>query len=133
MKIDSILNILQKGETSKSELEIILSKFKIPKSIVIVQSELPSVIDRFENIIMNLGSYENGGSHWVALNTKKKLYHDSFSQPPPEIVPSDYKYKKNTEIQGYDKQFCGSFTLLWLYYVNFKTERQFYNVFVDLY
>ena len=85
---------------------------------------------------MNLDDI-SGGTHWTAINTKKKLYFDGYSQPKPNIVPNDYRESKlNFEIQSinsFNSTSCGGLSVLWLWYVNYSTERKFYSLYKDVY
>jgi hypothetical protein len=115
-----------------------LDLYNIAKSIgiknlkIIRKKDLRKYIHRYENIILNLD--DNGaGTHWVALNTSKKLYFDSYNQAPPSIIPSDYKFNKNFEIQAIDDEFCGQLCLIWIWYINNQSEKAFYKLFKDVY
>jgi hypothetical protein len=116
----------------------ILDLYNIARSIgltnlkVIRKKDLRKYIHRYENIILNLDDI-GSGSHWVAINTTKKVYFDSYNQPPPEIIPDDYKYNKNFEFQSIDDEFCGQLCLLWTWYINNETEYKFYKLFKDVY
>ena len=73
-------------------------------------------------------------THWVALYKPKKLYFDSYAQSPPTVVPKNYKMAStNKEIESMDGNNCGQLCLLWLYYVNFKSNDEYYKLFKDLY
>ena len=115
------------NRSSKYDLYNLAKSINLDDLIIIRKNELPYYIDKYENIIMNLDSVGNG-SHWVALNTKHKIYFDSYGQPPPNIVPKSYKYVKEFELQsinGISSTMCGQLSL---YFLNFLKKNNNYNI-----
>jgi hypothetical protein len=111
----------------------LLHKLGIDNTIVIRKSLLKDYLknNSVSNIIINLDSIGNG-THWVACNTAKKMYFDSYAQPPINAI-KDYKYNKTKEIQLLTNMNCGALCCLWLYFVNKKNVDEFYKLFHDLY
>lgn len=125
------LNYINRSSTT--DLYNLAESIGLKNLIIIRKSELPLYIDKYENIILNLGD----STHWCVLNTKKKRYFDTYGQPPPLIVPKDYTYsKKKFEIQAIDgasSTMCGQACCVWLWYINNKSETAFYKEFKDIY
>lgn len=116
-------------QTTSSELVELMNKMRIPSNAAIRKKDLFKTKAR--NVIINLDD-TGSGSHWVAVCKPKKLYFDSYGQPPPEVIPTDYKYSTKI-IQGIQQRDCGQLCALWLYYVNFENEDKFYQLFNGLY
>lgn len=84
------------------------------------RDRLPVHSNDIESFIVNLDSYKNRGTHWVAIKKyfKKAYYYDSFGvEPPLEIL----KYLKGCEIiynieqhQQFDTYICGQLCLKFL-------------------
>lgn len=127
------LNYINRSSTT--DLYNLAESIGLTNLIIIRKNDLLKYIDKFENIIINLDN--TIGSHWCALNTKKKRYFDSYGQPPPLIVPKDYTYsKKKFEIQaisGASSEMCGQLSCIWLHFINNSTEKAFYANFKDIY
>ena len=66
--------------------------------------------------IINIGNYENGGSHWCAFYIKdnKSFYFDSFNGAPDKFLlnqlPKPIVYH-NYKIQNIYSKLCGSYCL----------------------
>ena len=86
--------------------------------------------------VINLGEYENTGTHWVSLFVKPKytVYFDSFGV---ESIPKEIKkfirneIKSNIfRIQAYDSIICGYFCIEFInYMLNGKTLLDYTNLF----
>ena len=69
---------------------------------------------------LNIGNYQNGGSHWCAFYIKdnKSYYFDSFGGQPDKFLlnqlPKPLIYH-TYEIQDIDSKFCGSYCLYFFY------------------
>jgi len=122
------------NESTDTYLKNLLEKLKVKDFKIIRKKDLPYFLLNHKNInnyIINLD--DNGpGTHWTALNTKKKVYFDSFGLHPPNEIPSNYKYYNNI-IEGIDDNDCGQLSALFLYYVNHKNIKDFFNLFNKLY
>jgi hypothetical protein len=81
-----------------------------------------------EYSILNMGTPMIGGSHWIAVSNKDKLYFDPLGLPPPKVIPRDYKYYK-INIQDYRYGHCGDFVVLWLWYLQHDKLSDFYKSF----
>ena len=120
------------NRSSDYELLDLGNKLGLQNLIVCAKSDLPKYLSnkKIKNIIFNMGN----STHWVALYKPKKLYFDSYAQAAPSIVPKNYKMAStNKEIESMDGNNCGQLCLLWLYYVNFKSNNEYYMKFKDLY
>jgi len=85
-----------------------------------------------ENIIINLDNKGNG-THWVSCNKIKKIYFDSYAQPPPNVL-KDYKEASTSkQLQSISSADCGWLCSLWLYYINYKSNKEYYDLFKDVY
>ncbi len=121
--------------TSTEDLYQLLKDLNIKDAIVIRKHQLSNILKhkKYKNIIMNLDDFNNG-THWVALNTDKKLYFDSYAQLPPLNVPKNYKMASDhIELQDIEGTNCGALCALWLYYINKKNNKSFYKLFIDVY
>ena len=121
--------------TSISDLNHIAKVLKVNNFTVCRLDELPRVLNQknIDNIVINLDSI-GSGSHWVSINRSKKLYFDSYAQPAPNGVPKNYKLaSQSKEVQSIAATDCGSLCLLWLHYVNYKSNAEYYKLFKDVY
>lgn len=123
------------ARTSIIDLEHILNKLGIKNYIICRKGELKNYIKnkKITNYIINLDDVNNG-THWVAMNTTKKLYFDSYALDKPLEIPKDYKLAStNKELQSIESEICGQLCSLWLYYVNHKSNNDYYELFKDVY
>jgi hypothetical protein len=49
---------------------------------------------KYDYCILNMGNLITGGTHWIAVSNKDKMYFDPLGLPRPRIIPSDYKYRE---------------------------------------
>jgi len=130
------MNLINRSSTS--DLYDLAKKVGLKDLIVIRKKDFHNYKNSYENIIINLDDVANG-SHWCAVNTKHKIYFDSYNQPPPNVIPKDYKQANSQfEIQSLDSQFCGQISILFLYYLQKnknpdKGIKEFYSKFKDVY
>jgi hypothetical protein len=118
--------------TSTADLYDLADKIGLKNLIITSKSGFAQAERQYESIVMNLN--DTVGSHWTAVNTKKKLYFDSYNQPPPECIPRSYKSANHDfEVQSIDAQDCGQLSVLFLYYCKYKSVREFYRLFKDVY
>jgi hypothetical protein len=123
------------ARTSIIDLENILNKLGVKNYIICRKGELKNYLKnkKITNYIINLDDVDNG-THWVAMNTTKKLYFDSYAQEKPLEIPKDYKLAStNKELQSIEAEICGQLCCLWLYYVNHKSNNDYYELFKDVY
>ena len=121
--------------TSTLDLYKILNDLGVHNTKIIRKHQLKDTLKekKYKNIIINLDDF-GGGTHWVACNTDKKLYFDSYSQPKPFGIPPSYKRSSTKkELQDVEGENCGALCCLWLYYINFKSNDKFYSLFRDVY
>jgi len=123
------------ARTSIIDLENILNKLGVKNYIICRKGELKNYIKnkKITNYIINLDDVNNG-THWVSMNTTKKLYFDSYALDKPLEIPKDYKLAStNKELQSIEAEICGQLCCLWLYYVNHKSNNDYYELFKDVY
>jgi hypothetical protein len=96
------------------------------------KEEIPKILKnkKITNIIFNMGY----SSHWCSINTTKKIYFDSYASYKPKVIPKDFKRAStNKELQSISSEMCGQLCCLWLYYINYKSNKQYYELFKDIY
>ena len=83
---------------------------------------------------VNIGDYENGGSHWCAFYIKdnKSYYFDSFGGQPDRFLlnqlPKPILYH-NYKIQDINSKLCGSYCLYFFYLIE---RMNFYDAILKL-
>lgn len=126
------------NRSSTNELYALANKLGLKNVIIIRKNKFNDYQKDYENIIMNLDDINNG-SHWICVNTKHKIYFDSYNQPMPNIIPKDYKQANSQfEIQSLNSEMCGQLCVLFLYYLQKnknpdKSIKEFYSKFKDVY
>jgi hypothetical protein len=126
------------NRSSTNELYALANKLGLKNVIIIRKNKFNDYQKDYENIIMNLDDINNG-SHWICVNTKHKIYFDSYNQPMPNIIPKDYKQANSQfEIQSLNSEMCGQLCVLFLYYLQKnknpdKAIKEFYSKFKDVY
>ena len=135
------------NRSSTNELYALANKLGLKNVIIIRKNKFNDYQKDYENIIMNLDDINNG-SHWICVNTKHKIYFDSYNQPMPNIIPKDYKQANSQfEIQSLNSEMCGQLCVLFLYYLQKNTHgkpngrrqnpdksiKEFYSKFKDVY
>lgn len=120
--------------TSTSDLYALLEKLKITGVHICRLAQVPAALSKgYRSLIINLDS-EGPGSHWVALDTKKKMYFDSYAQPMPREIPKGYTSSStHKQLQSLDGTACGGLCCLWLYYVRNYSNDDYYKIFKDVY
>jgi hypothetical protein len=121
--------------TSTRDLYSLLHKLNVKNVIVCRKGEVKKYLKNkmIKNYVINLDDIGNG-SHWVALNTTKKIYFDSYAEEKPLSIPKDYKRAStNKELQTLESTDCGGLCCLWLYYINNKSNDDYYSLFKDVY
>lgn len=80
--------------------------------------------------ILNMGTPQIGGTHWLALSNKDKMYFDPLGLPRPRVIPADYKYR---EVDIQDPRFghCGQYSVLCLSYLQLNQLDKFYKLFLS--
>ena len=114
--------------------------------MVFIQDNLPNKIKKGAYII-NLGEYENTGTHWIALivKTNEVIYFDSFgiehipikinkfigNEQSPSAKARNKKIKANIfRIQAHDSIMCGYFCIEFINYMfKSKTLLDYTNLF----
>ena len=84
---------------------------------------------------VNIGNYQNGGSHWCAFYIKdnKSYYFDSFGGQPDKFLlkqlPKPIIYH-NYIIQDINSQLCGSYCLYFFYLIE---RMNYYDAILKMY
>ena len=84
---------------------------------------------------VNIGNYENGGSHWCAFYIKdnKSYYFDSFGGGPDTFLlkqlPKPIIYH-NYKIQDINSKLCGSYCLYFFYLIE---RMNYYDAILKMY
>jgi hypothetical protein len=122
------------SRTSDKDLYKLCDSLNIKNVIVCRKRELKKYLKnkKINNFIINLDDVGNG-SHWVAYYRPKNLYMDSYSQAQPLILKNAKRSSAIKELQSIDATDCGGLCCLWLYYVNFKSNKEYYSKFRDVY
>lgn len=122
------------NRSSDIELLDLGKKLGIKSFIVCSKPDLKKNLKIYDNIIFNLSDDRFGGTHWVAIMKPKKLYFDAYAQDKPSVVPQNYKCASTKkEVEAIDGNNCGQLCILWLYYMNFKSNDKYYKLFKDVY
>lgn len=127
------MNLIQRS--SDYQLDDLLNQLGVKNHVICSKDELKKYLKKptIQNIIFNMSSTDHG-SHWVAINKGSKMYFDSYSIRAPTVVPKNYKRSSTKkELQSIDAQDCGALCCLWLYYTNFKSNKEYYDLFKDVY
>lgn len=120
-------SFLRKAMTTRKEIEEMMKKLGINGNVAWQMDFDKSIPYQ----ILNLGNGMIGGTHWVAVDNRKKRYFDSFGLPPPQFIPDDYEWIP-LQIQNINYGHCGQFALLFLWYSMRDEIDQFYNIFEAL-
>lgn len=123
------------GRTSISDLHEICDDLNLKNVHIVRKHELKKLLSRpnVDLVIVNLDDH-GSGSHWVALSRKRKMYFDSYAQPPPLAIPKSYKLaSQKKQLQSIQSTDCGALCCLWLYYISHKTNEEYYALFKDVY
>jgi hypothetical protein len=78
--------------------------------------------------VLDMGTPELGGTHWIAVSNKDKIYFDPLGLPRPLVIPRDYK-AANVRVQDYRYGHCADYVVLWLYYLQHDRLEDFYKLF----
>ena len=123
-----ISEIIKKPMTTKSDLEFLAGKLGIEPLKIVWLKDADTNYKGAQ--IINLGNPTISGSHWVATYDGK--YFDSFGLIPPEKF-ENYEYEWTPlQIQNQRYGYCGTYSLLWLYYAKMNEIDKFYNMFTTL-
>ena len=84
---------------------------------------------------INIGNYQNGGSHWCCYYIKdnKSYYFDSFRGQPDKFLlnqlPKSIKYH-NYKIQDINSKLCGSYCLYFFFLIE---KMNYYDTILKMY
>jgi hypothetical protein len=123
------------SRTSDKDLYKLCESLNIKDVIICRKGDLKKYLKnkKINNFIINLDDIDSG-THWVAYYKPKNLYFDSYSQDQPKGIPRNAKRSStHKEIQSIEATDCGPLCSLWLYYVNFKSNKEYYSKFCDVF
>lgn len=78
--------------------------------------------------ILNMGTPQMGGTHWVAVGNADRVYFDPLGLPRPVVIPADYAYRE-VDVQDPRHGRCGQYCVLFLWYLQHGTVDRFYEMF----
>ncbi|GMF27557.1 unnamed protein product [Phytophthora lilii] len=108
-----------------------LMKLANSLGVKVDQIDFKQHLDRSKHYcILNKGTPQLGGTHWLAVSNKHKAYFDPLGLPRPRVIPKDYSYRE-VEIQNPRFGHCGQYCVLWLYYLQHGRVDDFYQLFKD--
>lgn len=114
---------------TNSEIEYLCTYLKIPLNACCLQHELETMKVKDGGYIINYGTFENGGTHYIALYKMKDycVIFDSFGAPIDLTVLNfvrDVKNKgyNNWIIQDIKDDHCGFYCVAFLYCCMFTTK-----------
>lgn len=119
--------IIKLSRTTDNELLLLAKKLGIVIDQVCFKNDMKRSNDY---CLINMGTPQIGGTHWMAVSNKHKLYFDPLGLPRPRVIPPDYEYKE-IPIQNPRFGHCGQYCLLWLYYLQHGQLSKFYDLFKD--
>ena len=123
--------------TSNFQLKYILNDLNLFGK-VLMKDELNEINStKKSNIIMNLQTSKNDGSHWVALFRSDKLnyYFDPYGVLPTKKV---YTYLNKTfswnkiQVQQNGMECCGQLSMYFLYQMNTRTEEKAVEIILSM-
>ncbi|GMF43358.1 unnamed protein product [Phytophthora lilii] len=81
--------------------------------------------------ILNMGTPEISGTHWVCVSNKDKLYFDPLGLPKPRVVPHKYK-QYGIRVQDHRFGHCGDYVVFFLYCLQHRKLGEFNQMFKHL-
>jgi hypothetical protein len=81
--------------------------------------------------ILNMGTPNIGGTHWVCVSNKDKIYFDPLALPPPHVIPRKYK-QYGVRVQDYRFGHCGDYVVFFLYCLQHRKLGEFNQMFKHL-
>jgi len=120
--------------TSNKDLEAISRYLNMPKPIICFDEDLlHRKMKNTEYFVVNLGSMNDGGTHWVGLAIRGKrevCYFDPFgviwSQKIAKYISKCTKKGFNeTQIQNIASNLCGWYCLMWLKWIQSSNKDMF--------
>lgn len=112
--------------TSNIQLTEWAKELKVPNFSCIMRDELSSLPPGDHNIIINLQTEDEKGTHWDALHTKgnTSYYFSSYALPPLKEVKdftASYKERYHNTLSLQDQQeYCGQMALYVLYHLSHR-------------
>ncbi|GMF65795.1 unnamed protein product [Phytophthora lilii] len=124
----SIQQIIKSSVDSDSDLLKLADALDVEVNQIDFKHKLKLDVDY---AILNMGTPFIGGTHWMAVSNKDKLYFDPLQLPPPLAIPRDYETAP-FRIQNEQWGHCGDYCVLWLYFLQHDSLHRFYNLFTHL-
>lgn len=119
--------IINSSITSTSDLLKLASQMGVKIDQVDFKQYLNKNVDY---AILNMGTPQIGGTHWICVSNKDKLYFDPLGLPKPVVIPRDYKME-DVAIQNPRFGRCGQYCILWLYYLQHDKLSKFFKLFKE--
>jgi len=113
-------NLNYLNRSSINDLRLLADQMGIPNLTIIERSKLSAAM-RNKHIKRIIVNYTDApGTHWIAVDKVKKMFFDSYAQPPPQGIPKSYKRSShNKELQSIESSNCGQLSILFLYFSAF--------------
>ena len=113
------------------EIELVMKRDNLSKKSwlgVFPKDRLPYIFSYPAALIFNTDNSDEPGSHWIAIyfgRNRKAEFFDSFGNSPSFYDLNQYLEQNstsfvynNTQIQGYNSNYCGLYALLYIYLRN---------------
>ena len=125
------LNKYGTSTTTNFDLRDILRDLKL-QCKVIMRDEIIKYLNS-ENIIFNLQTIKEKGSHWVFVSKEFKIYFDSYGILPVkeiyEYIKDDFKYN-TLQVQPENSEMCGQLCIYVLYQL--ENKMSFEDIILEL-
>ena len=138
--------MLSKNFTSNYDLARYATELNLPVVAIVYKDDLYKLPNRYGGFILNSDDIGNAGKHWISFfvpkNGKYSYYMDSYGIYPPEAVKAYSKRMGKVDIIFNTKQiqtlrsgYCGSYCLLFLYYMQKKkgSYKDRFNKYLNLF
>lgn len=123
----SVERILTKSVSSANDLLLLAHSIDVR----IDQIDFKQYMDRdADYAILNMGTPQMGGTHWIAVSNIDRTYFDPLGLPRPVVIPADYVYRE-VDIQNPRHGRCGQYCVLFLWYMQHSTLDRFYSRFTQ--
>jgi len=124
----SIRQIIKSSVDSDSDLLKLAGALNVEIDQIDFKHKLKLNVDY---AVLNMGTPSIGGTHWIAVSNKHKLYFDPLQLPPPIVIPREYK-QAPFRVQDHRWGHCGDYCVLWLYCLQHDNLQDFYKLFTKL-
>ena len=132
MNFKTFLEKYGSDTTTNFDLRDMCKQLKI-KCKIIMRDEIKNYLNA-DNIILNLQTTKDKGSHWVLCSKKYNIYFDSYGVSPVKEIGSymSSNYQYNTfQVQDSGTKICGQLCVFVLY--KLINGEKFENIILKLY